>query len=308
MRSSAFVSSGVVAQSWYVAAHSRDVRRGRVTAADVCGRRVALYRDGANAVRAVEGYCPHLGADLSLGRVVDGEIECAFHGWRFDAAGACTRAPGCARLPRRATSTLPVEERWGLVWIFTGPTPLFALPESAFGAQARLVRLPRQRIACHPHLVIANGLDATHYGTLHDLDLTSEPALRFVGDYALELTLRGRVRNRLPRTLTGAGRAGFAATFTTYGCSVAVARITSPIALEVIFTGMLDAGGACATQTIVVLPSWQPLRVMRAAALLVMLLAADRRILETIRFREHFAESDAPLKAFRDVVNRLPVW
>jgi nitrite reductase/ring-hydroxylating ferredoxin subunit len=308
MSARVFNNPEVVAQSWYVAARSGEVGRGRVTAVDVAGRRVALYRDGARRVRAVDGYCPHLGADFAHGSVVDGRLRCAFHGWRFDETGACVEAPGCASLPRRAARTFPVREKWGLVWVFGGPEPLFDLPESAYGDAARVVRLPRQRVACHPHLVIANGLDATHYDTLHGLDLTAPPAVRIAGPRAVELELRGRARARLRRLLTGGSRRDVCATFTTYGCSIAVARVTAPVDVEVVFTGAPVAGGACATQTLVLLPSWSPARLARTAALFAALLADDRRILDTIRFRDALAESDAPLAAFRDVVEALPTW
>jgi phenylpropionate dioxygenase-like ring-hydroxylating dioxygenase large terminal subunit len=308
MNARVFNNPEVVAQSWYVAARSRDVGRGRVATAEVCGRRVALYRDADGEVRAADAYCPHLGAWFGQGRVVDGQLVCAFHGWRFGPDGACVAAPGCASVPRRSVRTFPVVERWGLVWVFAGPRAFYDLPESAFGAHAAVVRLPRQRIACHPHLVIANGLDAAHYETLHGMDFTATPEVRDAGPCALALELRGRARVRLQRLLTGTARRDVSATFTTYGCSVAVARVTSPIDVEVLFTGMPDSAGGCTTQTIVLLPSWSPVRIVRAGLLFAMLLGDDRAVLDTIRFRDAFGERDVALAAFRDLVEALPTW
>jgi phenylpropionate dioxygenase-like ring-hydroxylating dioxygenase large terminal subunit len=308
MRARVFNNPEVVAQSWYVAARSRDVRVGRVSTAHIGGRPVVLYRDAAGTVRAADAYCPHLGAWFGRGRVVGGRLECAFHGWRFDPDGPCVAAPGCASVPRRSLRTYPTAERWGLVWIFAGPRPIFELPESSYGPHAAVVRLPRQRIACHPHLVIANGLDAAHYETLHGLAFTSTPEAREAGPCALELELKGRVRERVQRFLSGTHRRDVAATFTTYGCSVALARVTSPIDVEVLFTGLPDGSGGCTTQTLVFLPSWSPARLVRAGLLFAMLLRDDRRILDSIRFREAFGERDAPLAAFRDLVEALPTW
>lgn len=308
MSARVFNNPEVVAQSWYVAARSRDVRAGRVRLADVGGRRVALFREAAGAARAADAYCPHLGASFGRGRVVDGQLECAFHGWRFAPDGPCVAAPGCATVPRRAVRIFPVAERWGLVWVFAGPRPIFDLPESSYGSSAAVVRLPRQRIACHPHLVIANGLDAAHYETLHGLDFTASPALRDAGPCALALELRGRARERIQRLLSGTGRRDVAATFTTYGCSVAIARVTSPVDVEVVFTGMPDGRGGCSTQTLVLLPSWSPTRLVRAGLLFAMLLRDDRRILDSIQFRDAFGERDGALAAFRDLVEALPTW
>jgi hypothetical protein len=54
-------------------------------------------------------------------------------------------------------------ERWGFVWVFNGPTPRFDLPSTEPGIQWRAFALPPQTIRCHPHLVLANGLDLTSH-------------------------------------------------------------------------------------------------------------------------------------------------
>ena len=66
--------------------------------------------------------CPHRFAPLSAGRVVGGELECAYHGWRYRHDGACVAIPALgpdAAIPRRAclTSAAGVQERYGLVWV-----------------------------------------------------------------------------------------------------------------------------------------------------------------------------------------------
>lgn len=303
-----FANADVIAQSWYVAARSREVRPGRVTSCAVGGRRLALARGEDGRARAYDAACPHLGADLGLGRVVDGRLRCAFHGWEFDENGACARAPGCAEPPSRRARVYATEERWGLVWLFGGPVPLFPLPASRFGTAARAIRLPRQRVRCHPHLVIANGLDAAHYETLHGLTHSAEPTLREAGDGAIALELRGRFRSTPRRLATGTRRRDVVATFTTHGASVAVASIVEPIDAEVVFTGAPDGDGACLTQTIVLLPTRSPLAVARTAVLMATLLSDDRRVLDTIRFRPAFVESDAGLAAFSALVEQLPTW
>jgi phenylpropionate dioxygenase-like ring-hydroxylating dioxygenase large terminal subunit len=49
--------------------------------------------------------CVHRGTALSLGRVVDDSLECAYHGWRYDASGKCIRIPSLepgASIPPKA--------------------------------------------------------------------------------------------------------------------------------------------------------------------------------------------------------------
>jgi 3-phenylpropionate/trans-cinnamate dioxygenase ferredoxin component len=62
-----------------------EFRRGRGRVVVVDGERVVVFRDGARIV-AVSDRCPHQGASLEDGRLEGGAIECARHGWRFDAA------------------------------------------------------------------------------------------------------------------------------------------------------------------------------------------------------------------------------
>ena len=57
----------------------------------------------ADGIFAASNVCPHMGAHLGHeGRVVGESIACPFHGWRFDASGACVEIPYCAEIPERA--------------------------------------------------------------------------------------------------------------------------------------------------------------------------------------------------------------
>jgi hypothetical protein len=62
------------------------------------------------------------------------------------------------------------------------------------------------------------------------------------------------------------------------------------------------------TRTIFLLPRTPGVSWLRAFGLMAMLLHDDRRVLDTIDFRPHFSEADAPLEAFAAVVNALGSW
>ena len=77
-------ATGGFHQSWFPLALASEVESGRVIGRDFLGTRVILYRDGTGKAVVQGAYCPHLGADLSVGEVIDGQIRCAYHHWKFD--------------------------------------------------------------------------------------------------------------------------------------------------------------------------------------------------------------------------------
>ncbi|HWB12983.1 MAG TPA: aromatic ring-hydroxylating dioxygenase subunit alpha [Pirellulales bacterium] len=68
--------------------------------------------------------CPHRSSQLSLGRVANGRIQCPFHGFEFDAAGACQVIPANGRqapVPRTFQCRVyPAQEAHGLIWAWYG--------------------------------------------------------------------------------------------------------------------------------------------------------------------------------------------
>lgn len=71
--------------------------------------------------------CPHLGASLSQGKIRNGEIECPFHGFCFNAQGQCTHIPALgslARIPSRLKlRMIPLQEVQGWIWGWWGESP-----------------------------------------------------------------------------------------------------------------------------------------------------------------------------------------
>src|SRR6476660_9160303 len=72
---------------WYLALPGHRLRRGQTVGMELLGRPVLIGRDRAGAVFALRDRCPHRGIPLSHGTFDGAEIECCYHGWRFDCAG-----------------------------------------------------------------------------------------------------------------------------------------------------------------------------------------------------------------------------
>src|SRR5574341_1353490 len=79
-------------ETWYCAGWSSELKSGPM-GRKLAGRHIVLFRGADGTARALGARCPHRGADLAQGCVIDGYIQCPFHGWRFDSVGRCVRVP-----------------------------------------------------------------------------------------------------------------------------------------------------------------------------------------------------------------------
>jgi nitrite reductase/ring-hydroxylating ferredoxin subunit len=175
-------------QSWFPVARARELGRGAVLGVDFLGTRVAVYRGPTGKPVVQSAWCPHLGADLSIGEIVNGQIRCAYHHWRFDDAGICADIPTGGKIPRGARIfTYPSAEAWGLVWAFNGERPLFDVPRIPGIEERELAFEPHLRgVRPVPHWVpTSNGVDFQHLRTLHNLP-TGAPEAIEVLDYSIE--------------------------------------------------------------------------------------------------------------------------
>jgi phenylpropionate dioxygenase-like ring-hydroxylating dioxygenase large terminal subunit len=111
-------------EGWYVVATSAELGARAVVPMRWFGRDLVAYRtEGGRAVVA-DAHCPHMGAHLGYGGIVDGEgVRCPFHHWRFGADGRCDDVPySSSSPPRVCVQTWPLRERSGVVMVWQSPT------------------------------------------------------------------------------------------------------------------------------------------------------------------------------------------
>jgi len=106
-------------RSWYPVARSVDI--GGPLAVTLLSEDLVLWRDAAGSILVARDRCSHREAPLSMGSVERGCLTCPYHGWVFGEQGRCvtvpSAAPGVPVPPKAHLRTLPVQERYGLVWV-----------------------------------------------------------------------------------------------------------------------------------------------------------------------------------------------
>ena len=60
----------------------------------ICGEAIVFYRGAEGQVAALEDFCPHRGAQLSLGTVCEGKLVCGYHGLVMGCDGKTVSMPG----------------------------------------------------------------------------------------------------------------------------------------------------------------------------------------------------------------------
>lgn len=79
--------------TWYVACTPDEIAQ-KPLGRQICGEKMVFYRGLEGAVVAVEDFCPHRGAPLSLGYVENGKLVCGYHGWSWGTMARPSKCPG----------------------------------------------------------------------------------------------------------------------------------------------------------------------------------------------------------------------
>lgn len=161
----------VLKRFWYPTLSYKELETGPKPF-QLLGEKIVLWLDEEGKPVALEDRCPHRSVPLSYdAAVVDGNIRCAYHGWRFNSQGTCTKIP---QMPSVTPSkqcrvkSYHSAERYGYVWVCL-EEPLADIPfiPKAYEPNYRQIHEYAQVWQCNAFRVTENALDISHISFVH---------------------------------------------------------------------------------------------------------------------------------------------
>lgn len=291
--------------SWQLFCSSADVGR-RPFSKHAFGRKLVAFRTQKGQLAVLDACCAHFGGDLGQGQIIGDTIQCPFHHWQYAADGKRVCSSTAETTIRQMS--FPVQERHGLVFVFNGSEPEFALP---FFPNAQ----PDDFIAARPftsvldcpwYLIGANHFDVQHFRAAHDRRLISEPVVGTPHPCARSASARfavsgTTVQDRITRAFAGS-EVEMAITDWCGTLMFTTATFRSTRSYGMVATEPLP-GGKVAVHVVVFMPrSGSPLAPIRLAVrrwLIRSFLSRDINLLDGIRYRpQGLTDDDTELIAY----------
>jgi phenylpropionate dioxygenase-like ring-hydroxylating dioxygenase large terminal subunit len=165
-------------QCWYPVTFLQDLPKNRPYSFSLYDEPFVLFTNQDGKLACLIDRCPHRAAKLSDGQIIDGKIECLYHGWQFGSEGECLhipQLPADAKIPANAcVHSFPVVERQGIVWMWPGepeaaneediPT-LAALDKPGFVHTDFMLDLPYDQTYFVENVIDPAHVSISHHGT-----------------------------------------------------------------------------------------------------------------------------------------------
>jgi nitrite reductase/ring-hydroxylating ferredoxin subunit len=165
-------------EGWFALGWGDDFPNGEVVARRYFEQDMAVFRTQSGRLVAVDAFCPHMGAKLTVGGRVDGEcIVCPFHGWSWHADGQNVAIPYAENaMPTARIRTWHVVEDGVIAWIWHSwreseprwqPPSITRLTTGAYFWDPRASRRLWAGVRLVPQMVAENIVDGPHIEFVH---------------------------------------------------------------------------------------------------------------------------------------------
>jgi vanillate O-demethylase monooxygenase subunit len=164
--------------AWYSAAWDSELKH-ELLARTITGIKMVLYRSLDGEAIALQDACWHRLVPLSMGKLIGDDVQCAYHGIRYNAQGRCTFMPSQETInPSAAVRSFPVVERHRFVWVWPGD-PALADPalvpdlhwnhDPAWAGDGKTIHAN-----CDYRLIVDNLMDLTHETFIHSSSIGND--------------------------------------------------------------------------------------------------------------------------------------
>lgn len=163
------------ARGWHCLGLAADYKEGNPHTISAFGTHLVAYRGEGGQVHVLDGYCPHMGADLGRGVVRGDSVVCPFHHWSWGGDGKCNQIPYCKRIPPKArVKAWPTCEQNKLLFVWNDPEgnpppPEVTIPriEACFSDDWSDWVIEKWTINTNCRELIDNVSDLAHFAVVH---------------------------------------------------------------------------------------------------------------------------------------------
>lgn len=160
-------------RAWYPICLSKAIKTGKVMGINAFNAGWAIYRGRDGRVGVLHHQCAHVGADLSQGFVSGAHLACPLHHWRYNRQGETQMSGPYRKCTPRQLLSLPVVERWGLIFVFLGREADYPLPNFTDVPESVSSSIFTSDYPAPYQMVGLNGFDEHHLGPVHGRKLLS---------------------------------------------------------------------------------------------------------------------------------------
>lgn len=138
------------------------------------GEQLVVFRNDSEYL-VFKDLCIHRGTALSLGWVENGQITCAYHGWRYDTSGVCVRIPslpeGSVIPPKARIIPYQAKVAYDMLWVALDEpvTSIPTFPDDVLNDESyRGVKVYDDTWNASAGRMIENFLDISHFAWVHE--------------------------------------------------------------------------------------------------------------------------------------------
>lgn len=163
--------------TWVLVAYRHELKKHKPIKKTIMGMNVVVAQDSTGKISVLDGHCPHMGAPLNEGKIVDDCIVCPFHSYKFNIDG--DRLNDNGELMKKQTIRVykypvTVTGEYIFAWFDEDQKngrPLNQVPELAYSELHQMPVRPYVffdvTMDCVAQIPFENTADASHFESVH---------------------------------------------------------------------------------------------------------------------------------------------